>query len=73
MYRCEECGSLSKVGEKENRTTITREVEYENFKVTVDPKTRRKNRVSFMTTGSEIVKEIIKCNDCFKKGENGGN
>ncbi len=51
-YRCEECGKVSKPGEKQNRIVVeTREVDYEQKDFT-------------RTKGWEIVREIKVCDKC---------
>ncbi|MCK5342571.1 MAG: hypothetical protein KAR20_04155 [Candidatus Heimdallarchaeota archaeon] len=66
MYNCSKCGATSKIGEKANRVQVLRPAEYTNYKLEFDPKTKRKNKVEFKTTGFEIERELIQCAKCFQ-------
>lgn len=62
MFRCEKCNKISKPREKMHKViTETREKVYEN-------KIKTKNGESIKETfGTEIVKEISLCENCYKE------
>jgi len=60
MYKCEQCGSQSKIGEKLNRKiTKSRPKTYENVF-----KDDRKRETKKITEGNEIVQELLVCGGC---------
>ena len=63
MFRCERCKRITKPGEKQHKKIVqTRQKTYVN----IDKRGKEKK-----TIGSEIVKEINICEECFEitKGE----
>jgi len=62
MYKCQECGKISKAGETVNKiVTETRKKEYE-FEIQ-----KGRNTITKTSKGSEIVKEIEVCEECYNE------
>lgn len=58
MFKCEQCGKITKAGEKQNKKVVeTRKRIY----CYIDKKGNEK-----VSEGSEIVKEINICEECFE-------
>lgn len=74
MFRCENCGEVPeknlKANTQENKFVVESKPKiYTHVKVVRED--GKKIRTEFKTEGTEIVKEISTCNDCFEKLENG--
>ena len=75
MFRCENCGKLTKAGEKSYKVIVeTRPKKYKVDFVKIIKKhrpgrgwRRKKIRIKKVTEGWEIVKEIRVCEECYKK------
>ena len=75
MFRCENCGKLTKAGEKSYKVIVeTRPKKYNVDFVKIIKKHRpgkgrrkKKVRIKKVTEGWEIVKEIKVCEECYRK------
>lgn len=67
MFKCDICRENSKPNEKQNKIKILRSKVYENFRMVFDPKTRKRKKEVFETSGFEIDYEVIQCKYCFKE------
>ncbi len=71
MFKCDNCGKITKPDEKANMVTVTLEKEYEHYTVIFDKKTRRKKKEFYTTTGYEPVTEMQFCKDCYEEINHG--
>ncbi len=57
MFKCDDCGKQTEVGEKSHKVMIPREKEYENIRIVFDKETKRKKKEKYYTNGFEAAGE----------------